>query len=291
MNPSHAVVLTLGLAVLAGPALSAEAPKPAPAAKPPVSKPGAADWRTPSPDNVMVIDTNKGRVLVELAPLVAPAHVARLQELTKAGVYNGRTFFRVIDRFMAQTGDPKDTGDGGTDKPNLKAEFTFRRDASSGFVAAAAPAGLQEGLIGSFPVVSQNWSWHEVTVDGKVSAWGTYCPGVVGMARDDDNNSANSQFFLMRQPYPSLDKRYTAFGRVISGLEAIRAIKTGEPVAAPQDRMEKVRLLSDIPAAERPKIRVIDPKGPWFAAEIKRQRAAKGADFSVCDLKIPVEVR
>jgi peptidylprolyl isomerase len=111
------------------------------------------------------------------------------------------------------------------------------------------------------------------------------------MARDDDNNSANSQFFLMRQPYPSLDKRYTAFGRVISGLDVIRAIKTGEPVVAPQDRMDKVRLLSDIPASERPKIRVIDPRGPWFAGEIRRQRAAKGADFSVCDLRIPVEVR
>jgi peptidylprolyl isomerase len=293
MNSSHAVVLALSLAVLAGPVLSAEAPKPksAAAAKPAVARPGAADWRTPSPDNVMVIDTNKGRVLVELAPQVAPAHVARMQELTKAGVYDGRTFFRVIDRFMAQTGDPKDTGDGGTDKPNLKAEFTFRRGADIPFVSAAAPAGLQEGLVGSLPVVSQNWSWHDVTADGKVSAWGAYCPGVVGMARDDDNNSANSQFFLMRQPYPSLDKRYTAFGRVISGLEVIRAIKTGEPVVAPQDRMEKVRLLSDIPAAERPKIRVIDPKGLWFAGEIKRQRAARGADFSVCDLKILAEVR
>lgn len=287
MNPRRAVVLALSLAVLAGPVSSAEKPKAAPGA----AKPGAADWRTPSPDSVMVIDTNKGRVLVELAPLVAPGHVARIQELTKAGVYDGRTFFRVIDRFMAQTGDPKDTGDGGTDKPNLKAEFTFRRGADIPFVPAAAPAGLQEGLVGSLPVVSQNWSWHDVTVDGKVSAWGAYCPGVVGMARDDDNNSANSQFFLMRQPYPSLDKRYTAFGRVISGLDVIRAIKTGEPVVAPQDRMDKVRLLSDIPASERPKIRVIDPKGPWFAGEIRRQRAAKGADFSVCDLRIPVEVR
>ena len=130
-----------------------------------------------------------------------------------------------------------------------------------------------------------------MTSDKKVAAWGTYCPGVVGMARDDDNNSANSQFFLMRQPYPSLDKRYTAFGRVISGLEAIRAIKSGEPVAVPQDRMDTVRLLSDLPEAQRPKVRVIDPKGPWFAAEIGRQRAAKGADFSVCDLTIPVEIR
>jgi peptidylprolyl isomerase len=288
MNPRRAVVLALSFAALAGPVLSA--PK-SQAAKPTAAGPTAKDWRTPSPDSVMVIDTNKGRVLVELAPQVAPGHVVRIQDLTRAGVYNGRTFFRVIDRFMAQTGDPKDTGDGGTDKPNLKAEFTFRRGADIAFVPAAAPAGLQEGLVGSLPVVSQNWSWHDVTVDGKVSAWGAYCPGVVGMARDDDNNSANSQFFLMRQPYPSLDKRYTAFGRVISGLDVIRAIKTGEPVVAPQDRMDKVRLLSDIPASERPKIRVIDPRGPWFAGEIRRQRAAKGADFSVCDLRIPVEVR
>ena len=282
MKPSRAAALVLGVALIGAPAVSWSAGP---------AKPAEADWRVPAADDVMVIDTNKGRVIVELVPQVAPGHVARLRDLTRAGVYDGRTFFRVIDRFMAQTGDPKDTGDGGTDKPNLKAEFTFRRDAATGFTPVAAPAGLEVGLIGALPVVSQNWSWHEVTTDGKVSAWGTYCPGVVGMARDDDNNSANSQFFLMRQPYPSLDKRYTAFGRVISGLEVVRAIKTGEPVAAPQDRMEKVRMLSDIPPADRPKVRVIDTKGPWFAAEVARARAAKGADFSVCDVTVPVDIR
>jgi peptidylprolyl isomerase len=111
------------------------------------------------------------------------------------------------------------------------------------------------------------------------------------MARDEDNNSANSQFFLMRQPYPSLDKRYTAFGSVVSGLSVVRAIKTGEPVPAPQDQMLKVRLLSDIPESERPKVRLIDPKGPWFMAEAQRLRALKGADFSVCDIDLPAEVR
>ncbi len=288
MKPSAAVVLGLSLALLASPALSAARSKgKARGVAPPV----AADWRVPDPDTVMVIDTNKGRVVVELTPEVAPGHVTRMRDLTRAGVYDGRTFFRVIDRFMAQTGDPKDNGDGNTDKPNLKAEFTFRRTAATPFTPAAAPSGLQVGLLGSLPVFSQHWSWHEVTADGNVSAWGTYCPGVVGMARDDDNNSANSQFFLMRQPYPSLDKRYTAFGRVISGLETIRAIKTGEPVAAPQDRMEKVRMLSDIPEKERPKVRVINTQGAWFAGEIRRQRAIKGADFSVCDLKIPVDIR
>jgi peptidylprolyl isomerase len=94
----------------------------------------------------------------------------------------------------------------------------------------------------------------------------------------------------MRQPYLSLDKRYTAFGRVISGLEAIRTIKTGEPVAAPQDRMDRVRVLADIPASERPTVRVIDPAGPWFKGEIDRLRKEKGADFSLCDVNIPVKV-
>ena len=191
---------------------------------------------------------------------------------------------------MAQTGDPKDTGEGDTDLPNLKAEFTFRRDLTTGVVVASSPWGTEEGFLKSLPVVGQAWSWHDMTSDGKVSTWGSYCPGVVGMARGDDPDSANSQFFLMRQPYLSLDKRYTAFGRVISGLEAIRAIKTGEPVLAPQDRMDRVRVLADIPAAERPTVRVIDPAGSWFKAEIKRVRKQKGADFSLCDVNIPVEV-
>ncbi|MBO9708133.1 MAG: peptidylprolyl isomerase [Caulobacter sp.] len=253
--------------------------------------PTAADWRTPPAENVVVIDTSKGRIVLELIPEVAPGHVARFRELTREGVYDGRTFFRVIDRFMAQTGDPDDTGEGGTKKPNLKAEFTFRRDATTPFVAAAAPAGTEVGLLKSLPVVSQAWSWAEVTSDKKVAAWGTYCPGVLGMARDENVDSANSQFFLMRQPYPSLDKRYTAFGRVLSGLDVVRAIKTGEPVAAPQDKMIKVRLLADIPAAERPTVRAIDPAGAWFKGEIARVRAARGADFSVCDLELPVQIK
>jgi len=280
---SRTLLAGLCLAAITGSALAAT-----PSAS---AKPSEQDWRTPAPDTVMVIDTNKGRVLVELVPDVAPNHVARLQELTRAGVYDGRTFFRVIDRFMAQTGDPTNTGEGGSDKPNLKAEFTFRRGGETPFVAMAAPAGLEVGYLKSLPVVSQAWTWSDMTADKKVSAWGTYCPGVIGMARDEGNNSANSQFFLMRQPYPSLDKRYTAFGRVISGLDAVRAIKTGEPVPAPQDQMQKVRLLSDIPENQRPQVRVIDPKGAWFAAETKRLRALKGADFSVCDIDLPVEVR
>jgi peptidylprolyl isomerase len=273
---------------LAALALTACASVPAPPAQPAITE---ADWRAPDANNVLVIDTNKGRVLVELVPEVAPGHVERVRALARGGVYDGRTFFRVIDRFMAQTGDPLDTGEGATKQPNLKAEFTWRRTPQSAFVPVATPAGIEEGFIGPLPVVSQDASYATMTTDQKVAAWGTYCPGVVGMARDEDPDSANSQFFIMRQPYISLDKRYTAFGRAISGLDVVRAIKTGEPVEAPQDRMERVTVLADWPQAQRPKVRVIDPHGPWFAAQVARLRAEKGADFSVCDIDIPTEIK
>lgn len=279
---------------VAAPAL-AQAPKPN---LPPVTTltaaptaPGAADWRTPNPDDLLVIDTNKGRIIVEMLPEVAPNHVARVKELTRSGLYNGRSFFRVIDEFMAQTGDPEDKGTGGSDKPDLTQEFLFRRGADSGMVLVADQTVSQIGFIKSLPVMSQSEMLMAMTADGKISAWPLYCPGVAAMARGQGEDSANSQFFLMRQAYPSLEKRYTGWGRVISGLEVVRAIKAGEPVAAPQDKMDKVRILSDIPAAERPKVRVIDPKSAWFKAEIDSTRARLGADFTACAIRIPSEVK
>ncbi|MDP3591065.1 peptidylprolyl isomerase [Phenylobacterium sp.] len=286
--------------VLFAAALSAAAPAVAQTPKPnlppvagsPVApgEPAAADWRTPNPDDVLVIDTNKGRIIVEMLPEVAPNHVTRIKELTRSGLYNGRSFFRVIDQFMAQTGDPEDRGTGGSDKPDLTQEFVFRRGAGD-MTLVVDQTVTQLGFVKSLPVASQGEMLMAMTADGKVSAWPLFCPGVAAMARGEGVDSANSQFFLMRQAYPSLEKRYTGWGRVISGLDVVRAIKVGEPVAAPQDKMDKVRVLSDIPAAERPKVRVIDPKSAWFRAEIESARARMGADFSACAIRIPSEVK
>jgi peptidylprolyl isomerase len=257
------------------------------AAAPPL-KP--ADWRKVDPENALVIDTNKGRIIVEMVPEAAPRHVEQIRKLARAGLYDGLVFFRVIDWFMDQTGDPKNTGDGGSSEPNLKAEFTFRRDASTPFAPVAAPMGAQLGFVRSLPVISQTGALLPMTSDHKVAAWGTYCPGVAGMARDDDPDSANSQFFLMRQAYPSLDKRYTAWGRALVGLDVVRSIKTGEPVQDP-DRMTRVRVLADLPEAERPKVYVLDARSSAFARLVAAARKAKGADFSVCDVELPVQVR
>lgn len=249
----------------------------------------ASDWRTPDPDNVLVVETNKGRIIVELTPEVAPNHVERVRGLAKAHFYDNLTFFRVIDSFMAQTGDPKNDGTGGSDQPDVAGEFTFRRGA--GYVPQGKSGSAEIGFVGALPVYSQNSALAAMTVDGKVSAWGAFCPGVLGMARANDPNSANSQFFFMRQHYASLEKTYTAFGRALTGLDAIRAIKSGEPVAAPQDKMLTVRLLSDIPAAQRPSIQVMDTRSAAFAALVEKKRATMGAAFGPCDIDVPVQVK
>jgi len=251
----------------------------------------AGDWRTPDPQNVLVIETNRGRIIAELDPVATPAHYARVRELVQAGFYDGLTFFRVIDSFMAQTGDPQNTGTGGSDKPDLKAEFTFRRDASVPLAGAGKAGSNETGFIGVMPVTSQPSALAVMTADRKVAAWGNFCAGVLGMARAGDPDSANSQFFFMRQTYPSLDKTYTAFGRVLSGLDAVRAIKAGEPVKDPQDRMLTVRLLADLPADKRPTIQVMDTRGPAFAALVAKRRAEVGPSFTNCDVEIPVQVK
>ena len=283
------------IAVAATAAPKAKAPTPAPAVAPPKpatpAAPGPADWRTPDPNDIMVIDTNKGRIVVEMVPEVAPLHVVQIRALAHENFYDGQRFFRVIDRFMDQTGDPQNNGQGGSSKPNVPAEFTFRRGPDLPFVMAADQTVAEIGFIKSLPVMSQSMMLGAMTKDQKVTAWGLYCPGVMGMARDDNPDSGNSQFFLMRYAFPSLERKYTAWGRVISGLDVVRAIKVGEPVEDPQDRMERVRMLNDIPDKDRPRIRVIDPKGPWFKAQIDRVRAAKSADFTACDVDIPVEVK
>ena len=264
----------------------------APASAPTLAPPMVADMRTVDPANLLVIDTNKGRILVELWPQIAPLAAAQVKALASSGFYNGRSFFRVIDDFMAQTGDPQDNGQGGSTRPNLPPEFTFRYDPSDPMVMVDdSLSNADAGFIGQVPARSQKGSLADLTADHKVNAAVSFCPGVMGMARAQDTSSGNSQFFLMRAAQSHLDGQYTAVGRVVSGLDVVRQIKTGEPVAAPQDKMLTVRLASDMPAALRPTVRVVDTKSPWFAREIAKVKAEKVVGASACDIDIPSEVK
>ena len=178
----------LSLLPLAAFALIAARPaaKPVEPAMPSIAAPAEV---AANPANRLTLQlSNGGTVVVQMRPDLAPQHVARIQELVRRGFYNGLTFHRVIPGFMAQGGDPKGTGEGGSDLPDLKAEFT------------------------QLP----------------------FLRGTVAAARTGDNiDSANSQFFIMFGPAPSLDGQYTIWGRVISGMDAVDAIAPGEPPAEP----------------------------------------------------------
>ncbi len=155
------------------------------------------------PENMLYIDLESGRVVVELYPDVAPRHVERIKSLAREGFYDGIVFHRVIDGFMAQTGDPTGTGMGGSDHPDLPAEFSDR----------------------------------------------SFERGSLGMARSNDPDSANSQFFIMFADAEHLDGQYTLFGQVIEGMEHVDAIKRGDPAnngtVEDPDRMIRVQVAAD----------------------------------------------
>ena len=259
--------------------------------------PGAAaasDWRTVAPENLLVIDTAKGRILVELAPFAAPNHVERIRTLANQGFYDGLKFHRVIPNFMAQTGDPQGTGEGGSDLPDLKAEFSFRRGRDAGFVAIPNAGAGVVGLAGSLPVTTQPDAQMMVTADFKVDANGLFCPGVLGMARAGAPDSANSQFFLMTGEKDTLNGAYTAFGRVVSGLDVVKALKRGSEAedgkVSDPDVMTHVRMASAMPEGERPTVRVMDVRSNAFAERIAGTRTARGGSFSICDVQPVAEV-
>ncbi len=153
------------------------------------------------PENTIIMETTKGKVVIELFPDVAPKHVARIKELARENFYNGVVFHRVIEGFMAQGGDPTGTGMGGSSKPNLPAEFN------------------------NMPHVR----------------------GTCSMARSQNPNSANSQFFICFDDASFLNRQYTVWGQVIEGMENVDKIKRGEPVRDP-DSIKTMRVAADAAA-------------------------------------------
>ena len=162
------------------------------------------------PENTVIIELKDGNVTIELLPDVAPKHVERFKTLTREGKYDNVAFHRVIDGFMAQTGDVQNgnmennfnlraAGTGGSEYPNVPAEFS------------------------SLP----------------------FDKGVLGAARSQNPDSANSQFFIMLDAGHFLNNQYTVFGRVIDGQQHVDVIQRGEPAPSP-DRMISVKVAADV---------------------------------------------
>lgn len=247
---------------------------------------GPADWRPIDPENTLVVETTKGRVVVELRPEFAPQGVARIKQLARDGFYDGLQFHRVIDGFVVQTGNPNNRDGGASPLPDLPPEFSFRIPPEAATIVVER-SDAREGLVGATPFQAVSAAEQARQGDGRLRAWGAYCPGVVGMGRQADPASANSEIFIMRAPARRLDHEYTVVGRVLSGLEAVRDLAVGEPPKVP-DLMLKARIAADLPVSERPRLLVMDPAGPAFQARLAKLKREKGAAFTICDVEAPV---
>ncbi len=256
------------------------------------------DWRQTDPENTLYIKTKYGTFVVELAPEMAPKHVAQIKKLARQKFYDDITFHRVIDGFMNQTGDPRGDGTGDSNEPDIQAEFTFRRGADMPVTLVGRQmtkdGAMDVGFYKVFPVATKPISQAMLTTDGKVEAWGLHCFATTSMARGGhDVNSANSQFFLMRAEYPSLDKSYSIWGRVVHGTEYLDDIKVGtageDPAFVP-DVMQSVRVEADLPANERIPLQIMRTNSPAFKANLESQKTEDGQYPKVCDIKIPTRL-
>lgn len=240
-------------------------------------------WRGLDPDNTLVIDTTKGRLIVEMRPEMAPKAIARVKMLAREKIYDGLQFHRVIEDFVAQTGNPDNKDNGKSAYPNLAPEMKFKHQRSSGEVLASNASDVGSGFLGSVPFQAIS-----AAADGKtLLAWGAHCAGVMGMGRDKTLDSANSEFYFMLRAGRVMDHEYSVVGRVVIGMEVLQALKRGEPPANP-DTMRTVRVLADLPRHERPKVHVMT--GAALRNYIDKVRHQRAADFSICDLTVPVRI-
>jgi cyclophilin family peptidyl-prolyl cis-trans isomerase len=157
-------------------------------------------------ENTLLMELKDGTVTIQLRPEIAPRHVERIKVLVRRGFYDGTPFHRVIEGFMAQGGDPTGTGTGGSDLPDIAAEFV-------------PPARAR------------------------------FLRGTCGMARSQNPNSANSQFYIMFAPAPHLDGQYTIWGQVTAGMEAVDRITRGAPgsgIVRNPDRLIRARIAADV---------------------------------------------
>lgn len=242
-----------------------------------------ADWRNVDPQNLVLIDTKYGQVAVELAPEFAPNHAARLRALIRARFYDGLSFYRVIDGFVAQGGIGEGTASTKdhpveakslSQWPMLKAEFDRVSKPEPPFTPLgnadlfAPELGFEDG----FPVARDAKEGRE---------WLVQCPGTFAFARDNDPDTATTEFYVVIGEAPRrLDRDLTAFGRVLSGMQYLQKLERGDPDVdngvildlSKADKIIRVHIAADVPDAERPAYQVIRTVSKTFADFVELRR-------------------
>ena len=258
-------------------------------------------WRDLDPENTLYIETDHGRIVVELAPEFAPTHVDRMKTLARERFYDFLVWHRVIDGFMAQGGGSRANANHRADLPGMQAEFTVARgpeleisELMDRQVSPSIPQVGKAGFWNSFPAGTQPIAQSMITATGQVQSWLLHCQGAAAMARTNDPNSAGSQFYITRGDAELLNANYTVWGRVRFGQDAVNNIAVGthqqDPGFTP-DLIRSMRIEAELPEGERTNVQVVDTDHPSFAAYLETLRDDAGALPDVCAIDIPTRIQ
>ncbi|MFC7292368.1 peptidylprolyl isomerase [Hirschia litorea] len=252
-------------------------------------------WRKISPENLVLMDTKYGQIVIELNPEFAPGHVKRFQDMVKARAYNGQEFYRVIDGFVAQGGINT------IDKKWPPIEIEVEQPLGDGTNIQllgnddlfAPEVGFQNGFaVGLDREIDKKWLLH--------------CPGALAMARDSDPNTGGTDFYIVLDAQRYLDRNLTVFGRVISGMQYVQKLQRGDKdiasgvIQAPQkgDQIISAKLASELEPNEQPNYEVMHTDTPAFMNKINSKRVQSDPFFfntppqvvDVCDMDVPTEL-
>jgi peptidylprolyl isomerase len=236
-------------------------------------------WRQVDPDNVAFMELPEGRVVIELNPTFAPKTVAQFKRLVLSRFYDGLSFYRVIDGFVAQGGDGSDLG-ALSEVPLIDAEFEIAWSDELPFKPVQQPDmfAAETGFMDGFAAARD---------DGREKVWLTHCPGVVAMARNEDADSSRTDFYIVIGQAPRyLDRNLSIFGRVLEGMDVVQQIHRG-PAGnngvfqddTASTRIRSIKLLSEFPEEEQLKVFVMDTNSEAFEELLADRRIRKHKFF------------
>ena len=291
--------IALMAAILAGAcATAAPIPAPPPGKTPSiadlVAKAAPSDWRPLDPENTFYLDFPNGRVVIEMAPDFAPNHVANVKTLSREGFFKGGGVTRVQDNYVTQWGPGDDTRKPVKGKEHLNGEFTRPR-------AGAVPFTLLPDPDTYAPEVG--FSNGFAAGRDKDRMWLAHCYGVVGVGRDNDENSGGGTelYAINGTPPRGLDKNITVLGRVVQGMELLSSLPRGPGAMGFYDkpanivRFADMKVAADVPAAQRTNLEVMRTDSAIFAELVNTRRWRKD-DFyqrppghiGLCNVNVPV---
>jgi peptidylprolyl isomerase len=260
------------------------------------SKP--ADWRPLDPDNTLYVELPAGRVVIEMAPVFAPNHVANIKTMVREHYFDGLAIIRSQDNLVVQWDDPDEKNPRSlkSAKLALKGEFTVPLKNDTGFIRLPDRDGYapQVGHSNGFPVGRDPKSGQ---------AWLTHCYGMVGVGRnnDADSGSGSSLYVVIGHAPRHLDRNITVVGRVVAGMPLLSTIPRGPAPMGFFDKPEQnvpiasIKLAADVPEAERSKFEVMRTESATYKAAVEAQRNRGGpwtkvaaGYIELCNAPIPV---